>query len=308
MIAVLILYMLFASTFTLGKLALEVVDPLFFVASRMLLGGGLLLGYQYLFNRSRWQFAIKDWALFLQLMCFHMFLAFALEFWALQYVIPSKACLIYNISPFITALFAYFLLNEKMNAQKWLGLCIGFAGLIPLLMSLSPSEEILGSLFKISWPELALFGAVTSSVYGWMLFKQAMNAGYSSVMVNGVAMLGGGVCALATSFATEGIPLLRMPLHGDTTTFGSLTPLVYYIGYTLLLILIANIICYNLYGSLLKRYSATFLSFAGATCPLFAALFDWYFLGIVVGWHFFATAALTSLGLYIFYQKELSKQ
>ena len=307
MFLVLLLYMLFASTFTLGKLALEVFDPIFFVASRMLLGGALLLGYQYLCNRTQWKFNLKDWALFAQLAFFHMFLAFALEFWALQYVIPSKACLIYNTSPFITALFAYFLLHERMNYQKWIGLLIGFIGMGPLLMSMSPGEDIMGSFLRLSWPELAVLGAVTSSVYGWMLFKRAMNVGYSPVMVNGLAMLGGGVCALGFSIATEGVPLLRVPLHGDTTTFGSLTPLVYYCGYTLLLILIANIVCYNLYGFLLRRYSTTFLSFAGVTCPLFAALFDWMLLGVTVGWHFFATSALTSLGLYIFYQKELSE-
>lgn len=305
MVAVLILYMLFASTFTLGKLALEIVDPLFFIASRMLIGGTLLLGYQYWFNRQNWLLRWNDTLLFGQLSIFHMFLPFALEFWALQYVNPSKACLIYNLSPFITALFAYCILSENMNRQKWAGLLIGFMGMIPLLLSFSPQEDVLGSFMQLSLPELALLGAVTSSVYGWMLFKRGMQTGYSPVMINGVAMVGGGIVSLGTSLVTEGIPLLRMPAYGAIPSLGMWSPIIYYLGYTLILIVIANIICYNLYGSLLKRYSATFLSFAGATCPLFAALFDWFFLGISVGWHFFATAALTSLGLYIFYQKEL---
>ena len=42
--------------------------------------------------------------------------------------------------------------------------------------------------------------------------------------------------------------------------------------YSFALVIIANIIGYNLYGYLLSRYSATFLSFAGFMTPLFAAL------------------------------------
>ena len=74
--------------------------------------------------------------------------------------------------------------------------------------------------------------------------------------------------------------------------------------YSLSLILIANIICYNLYGYLLSRYSPTFLSFAGFMTPLFAAFLGWLFLGEQVTWHFFATIGFVILGLYLFHEKK----
>jgi len=74
------------------------------------------------------------------------------------------------------------------------------------------------------------------------------------------------------------------------------------------LILIGNIICYNLYGKLLHRYSATTLSFFGCTTPLFAALFGWFWLREEVSPWFYVTALLVGVGLYIFYQEELKEE
>jgi drug/metabolite transporter (DMT)-like permease len=73
----------------------------------------------------------------------------------------------------------------------------------------------------------------------------------------------------------------------------------------LLLIAISNLICYNLYGYLLKKYSVTFVSFAGFITPLFTALFGWWYLGEVVTWPFYVSAIIVFAGLCIFNQEEL---
>jgi len=59
-----------------------------------------------------------------------------------------------------------------------------------------------------------------------------------------------------------------------------------------------------MYGYLLKQYSATFLSFAGFSTPLFAALFGWLFLSELVTFHFFVALGLLTVGLGIFYRDE----
>lgn len=311
MIAVFILYMLFASTFTFGKMALNYCDPIFFIAVRMLVGGTLLLGYCYFFNRVQWRWAKKDSWAYLQLMLFHIYCAFVLEFWALQYVNAAKACLIYNLSPFITALYAYFLFSERLTTQKWISLGIGFAGFLPILLVNMPLEFEFGTFFALSFPELALLGAVLSSAYGWIIMKELLNKNHSPVQANGIAMLGGGALAAFTSLIFEGTPRLKMPVMQDHPPqwiigfAGEYTSLLMFLWYTLLLIIIANIICYNLYGALLKRFSATFLSFAGFITPLFAAFYDWIFIGAAVGWPFFTSFFITFLGIYSFYYQEL---
>lgn len=316
MILILILYMLLASTFTLGKAALDYAAPIFFIGLRMSIAGIVLLGYLYFFNRKSWKFSLKDIRSFVYITLFHIYLSYTLEFWALQYVASAKACFLYNLSPFITVLFSYFMFSEKMTRRKWLGLTIGFLGFLPVLIADAPAENSVGSFFFLSLPELCLLASAICAVVGWVTMKQLVSEKqYSPIMINGIGMFFGGIAALATSFLLEGKPALKFP-PGCTkcfigSAFLSKEFLYSYAGgifmlgiYTVILILIANIIFYNLYGFLLKKYSATFMSFVGFTCPLFAALFGWLFRGEAVSWPFFISVFIVFWGLYLFYNEE----
>ncbi|HEV2602013.1 MAG TPA: DMT family transporter [Candidatus Babeliales bacterium] len=309
MILILILYMLLASTFTIGKAVLQYIQPIFFIAVRMILSGGLLLGYAYLFDRSHWRFRKQDLWAFLKLATFHIYCAFIFEFLALRTMLSAKACLLYSFSPFITALFSYLIFREQLRLRQIIGLIIGFIGFIPVLASCAMSEGT--SFLCISSAELLLLLSVVSSVYGWILLKEAIDiGGYSPVMANGCSMLLGGIAALCTSLLYEGMPVLYRDV---TDTQGPLESLFHgtvdgaiIVGiYTILLILIANVVFYNLYGYLLMQYSMTLLSFAGFTCPLFAAFYGWLFLGEVISSSFIISLISVIVGLTLFYQQEL---
>jgi len=71
------------------------------------------------------------------------------------------------------------------------------------------------------------------------------------------------------------------------------------------LILVANIIFYNFYGFLLKKYTPTFLSLVGLLGPAFTAFLGWIFLGEKAGWEFFVSLAMVMVGAIIFYLDEL---
>ena len=306
MILVLLLYVLFASTFTLGKLALLYLPPIFFVAVRMLAGGVLLLGYLYWFNRSSWRFEKRDIGYFAQVSLFLMYIAFVAEFWAMQFVSAAKACLLYNLSPFVTALLAYFLLKDRLSKKQWVGLVIGFLGFIPIIISQPGLESLTPHWGAFSMPELFLLLSVMASCYGWIVMKLLVSErGYSPVMVNGVAMFWAGVFSLITSFAVEGKPVLLTASKG----FYGLSPYEYSMAMAAfsvaLIILISQVVCFNLYAYLLKTYSVVFIAFAGFTTPLFAALYDVVLFREVVPMAFFATVSLVAVGLYIFYQDEL---
>lgn len=296
-----ILYALFASVFTIGKVGLEVAQPFFFVGSRMLLAGFLMLTYQAFFQRqslaailtARWSALSK----LLQLALFNIYLTNVFEFWGLKYLTSYKTCFIYSFSPFFSALLAYFSLKEKMSPKKWAGLLIGFIGFLPILLNETSEEMQTGLLFYFSWAELAVVGAAFSSVYGWILLKYLVKEeGYSPIAVNGFSMSIGGGLALLHSLLVEQwnpIPVTSLPT---------------FLECTLALILISNLICYNLYGYLLKRFSATFLSFAGFITPLFSALFGWYYLSEILVWPFFFSSLVVFSGLFIFYQEELKQE
>lgn len=308
MIFVIILYLLFASTFTLGKAALLYVPPFLFIGVRMVLAGTLLLGYYRFIAQQKITVQKKDYSLFARIILFHIFCAYTLEYWALEHVTSAKACLLYNLSPFVTALFSYFLYAERLTYRQVCGLIVGFLGFIPILIAQSPAEQLSWHIGLFSCYEMALIASVIASAYGWMVMKSLINKKYSFILVNGIGMTGGGVLALVLSLLREGTPTMHevpVVLPQLVATCGVLGERLIMCGaYSVALIIIANIICYNLYGYLLSRYSATFLSFSGFMTPLFAALLGWLFLNEQVTWHFFATIGLVVFGLYLFHERK----
>lgn len=296
MFYVLLLYGLFASVFTIAKTGLEYTQPLFFVGTRMLLAGVILLGYQKLVNKQSFSFDNQTWRRIFRLSLFNIYLTNVFEFWGLKYLTSFKTCFIYSLSPFISALFSYLMFAEKMNYKKWLGFLIGFVGFLPILMTHTATEEQTGHLLFFSWAEISVMVATVCGVYGWIVLRQLVNKNnLSPLTANGLSMLIGGVFALSHSYVAEDwnpVPVTNYAVFIDCA---------------LALIIISNLVCYNLYGVLLKRYSATFISFAGLTTPLFTALFGWFFLGEVVTWPFYLSFFIVFLGLFLFDQEELKQ-
>lgn len=289
-----LLFALFASVFTIAKTGLDYTQPFFFVGSRMLLAGAVMLVFQFFYHRE--QFTISKGSLWrvVRLALFNIYLTNVFEFWGLKYLTSFKTCFIYSLSPFASALLSYVIFSEKLSLKKWIGLIVGFSGFIPILLTQTASEEQTGHLFFLSWAEISVMAAAVSSVYGWILLSQLVKEnGYSPFMANGLSMTLGGGMALTHSLVAE---------TWDPVPVVEWLP---FIACACALILISNLICYNLYGWLLKRYSATFMSFAGFTTPLFTAFFGWIYLGEVVTWPFYLSAVIVFSGLLIFYQQEL---
>jgi drug/metabolite transporter (DMT)-like permease len=311
---VIILYFFFASTFTFAKAALDYAPPLFLVAVRFLIAGLVLLSYYYT-TSSSWSIKKRDYGLFVQAILFTFYLSFATDVWALQYISSAKACLIYNVAPFVTALLMYGLYGKKITSKQAVALLVAFVAFIPLLNSFSDSKSVCNVFF---YAEIVLFISVIMACYGWIVLKQlVVDKNYSSVFVNGVGLTAGGIIALVHALIVEGLPTIYS--HGAyqppllLQTMQKIVGATYldigmFVLYTLLLVLIAHIFCYNLYAHLLKKYSPTFLSLAGALTPLFAAFLGWIFLDEHLSWQFFATIIAVSLALFIFYKDELQRE
>jgi drug/metabolite transporter (DMT)-like permease len=268
MYLVFLLYGLFASVFTISKTGLQYTEPFFFVGSRMALAGILLLGYQFFFNRAQFTLRKEHLFLFIGLAFFNIYLTNVLEFWGLQYLTSFKTCFIYSLSPFASALLSFLIFTERLSLKKWFGLLIGVAGILPAMLTQTTLEERAGQFLFFSWAEISVVGAAFCSVLGWILLKQLVTKeGYSPLMANGFSMLLGGFLSLGHSYAIENwhpIPVVEFLPFFECTLF---------------LIIVSSLICYNLYGYLLTRYSATFISLAGLSTPLFTALFGRLFLG-----------------------------
>ncbi len=292
------MYAVWSTVFSFGKAVLGYAPPLFLTASRMLLGGLLLLGFLALSKPRLLQLQKKQWISIIFLAIFSIYLTNILEFWGLQYLSAAKTCFIYSLSPFFAALFSYFHFKERMNLRKWIGMGIGFLGFIPVIMTQTGSEDLfhIGGFFTL--PTLAIMGAALFSVYGWVLLRLTVkDQEISPVMANGGSMLIGGLFALVHSFFVDA----WHPIPVASPHVPSFLQNVFFMT------LLYNVVCYNLYGLMLKRFTATFLSFVGLLSPIFASLSGWLFLDEPISWVIFLSTAIVSVGLGIVYYAELKQ-
>lgn len=293
MFLVVLLYAFLALTFVFAKKTLAFSHPFFLVGFRMIIAGLILLSYQKFFSKQPFTIQKSDYGLFFKVALFHIYFSFMFDLWAMQYLTAIKTTMIYSATPFIAAILSYFLLKERLSWQKVLGIVIGVGGLIPILILQTGNTGGFKELAFISIPEIVLFLAVISGAYAWFLVKELMNKGYGLGMINGVAMLVGGIMSFFTAGVVEGFahPVSNWPS---------------FLFWLALLILTANIIVYNFYGWLLRFYSITFIMFAGFLSPTFGTFYEWLFFGGKITWHYFVSLALIAFGLYIFYRDELS--
>jgi drug/metabolite transporter (DMT)-like permease len=289
-----LLYFIWSLAFPIGKKLVEFSPPLFLTGSRMVLGGGFLFLYMTLFQRKSFKkIPFIGWIALSLLAFFSIFLTNILEFWSLQYLSSAKTCFLYSFSPFLTAVLSYIHFNEKMTLKKGLGISVGTLGFFPVLIAEDKGSFV--SLFSISLPELAMFGAVFFAVYGWILLRILVKDNQiSPPLANAISMgLGGIISIIASLFIDSWSPI---PIkEGSRFTFTALL---------FLLTFISNGICYNLYGYLLKKYTATFLSFFGLLSPIFTSIHGFLILNEPISPTILLSTAIVFLGLFLVYSED----
>jgi len=258
----------------------------------MFLAGLALLTYQYFSPRQHFQIKAKDFWYYIQIIFFSIYINYILRFLALRDLSSAKTSFLFSLTPFISAIYTYIFFKEKITRKQFIGLIIGFLGIIPILITMSPVEHKINKLLFFSWQECAIFLSIACNCYGWIVMRKLVHKkNYSPLMVNGITMAAGGLLALITSYFLEGPVNITHPKQ--------------FITGLIVIIIVSNIICHNLYGYLLKIYTPTFLSFAGFLMPVFTTLYSIVFLDETITWHFYLSSIIVLCGLLLFYQEEL---
>ena len=296
MIGVIVLNFLFAVNLILRKVVLDFAQPIFFQGVRLTGAGVVLLGYLYFYHRPLLRFKRKDIGLFFQAALFFAYFAYVLSVITLDDLSSARFAFMFNLSPFITAIICYFHLHEKLNRKEIISLIIGFIGFMPLVFV--GQQEGIESASFLSVAGLQLFFSTVAYAYGWIVVSQLVKKeNYSPFLVTGIAFFCGGMATLLTSFIFE-----------NWLTVAPVTNILKFTSYIILVIFISEIIASNMYAALLKRYSATFLSFAGFLYPLFSALLGWFFLQEKITYNFFISAIIVGLALYLFQRAEKARE
>lgn len=287
-----LMYAFFGMSFVIGKKTLQYVSPFFMTGFRMILASILLLALQYLVDRKKIISPKGFWPEILLLSVFNIYLTNILEFWGLKYLSCYQTCYVYSLSPFLAAIISYFALKEKLGPYKIGGLLLAFIGFFPLLIYKEASE---GKKFYVSLPEWALLGAVVATVTGWIVMRKLVYKNHFPIfMANSYSMFIGGALAFLTSWIFEGfypVPVLNWS---------------FFISGTLIITLINNLIGYNLYAFLTKKFTVTLMSFIGFVTPLLTAFFGWLFLGESTTLFFFISYGIVLIGFFLFSKEELA--
>lgn len=287
MILIFILYAIFAASFTIAKILLGYMSPVLLIAVRMTLAGCLLLAMQIVIYKKFVRIPLKMIPWWIGFSTIHIFIPYITEFIALQSISASCSALIYNLTPFVASFFSYLYFGEKMTRQKWAGFAIGFSGIAWFIASQSNFCVDVNGAYALVLLSV-IFGAL-----GWIYVRKMMLQGYQPLMINGIAMLLAGIESFAFAYIWE--PNATLP-------WGYMLEFVFWM---VMIILLTNVIYYNLYARLLKQYTVTLLSFMGCIIPLFTAFFDWLLLGAAVTHHFLIALVVAGYGVYLFYQEEL---
>ncbi|NGX40283.1 MAG: S-adenosylmethionine/S-adenosylhomocysteine transporter [Candidatus Anoxychlamydiales bacterium] len=292
------LFAMWSSCFAIGKMAIFSSTPLFFTAIRMLFASILILGFMLLKKKSQLKVSKKQLGAICLLAILSMYLNNALEFYGLKYISASKTCFIYSLTPIFAAILSYFHFKEKLTPMKILGMAVALLGIIPVFFMQSGSEKLNSSFFHLSLPEIAVIAAVFLSVYGWILLRKLVkDNAVSPLTANGIGMLLGGIFAITHSLILDKwTPIPVAAGHSGAFIQG----IVFYT-------IISNVICYNLYGYLLKRFTATFMSFVGLLSPIFASFSEWILLKTPPSPLILGSTCVIIFGLWLVYKAELKQ-
>jgi drug/metabolite transporter (DMT)-like permease len=147
--------------FTSIKLTQDQIGPYFTVWGPMLLSTIFLAPFVLKdFTKKGKQF--KDLIIFVQLALLGAFPAQVLMTWGTQYSMASNAAILTLCLPVITAIFAFLMLNEKMNRIRWISFIIAIIGVI--LCSTGDIKSLdFGSKYAIG--NILIFIAIVGNSY-----------------------------------------------------------------------------------------------------------------------------------------------
>jgi ribosomal protein L21 len=268
---------IWSSTWVAIKIGLEDCPPLLGAGIRFAFAGLLLLGIAAARRRS----LRTDGRLTAILALLPFALAYGLVYWGEQYIPSGLAAVLFGILPLYTALLGAVLLpDEPLRARLVVGILVAIGGLALAFAESADAGD----------PELALAGAAAlalaplGSALGNIAQKLRARS-LEAVVLNGWAMLGGGLALLAVSGLGENWSELAL----SAETLGSIAYLavagsaVTFVGLTLLL----------------RHISAQAMSFLALLLPFGALVFGAVLYGEDITLRALGGAALVGAGLLV---------
>lgn len=242
----------------LMKEALDYMGPLTFVGLRCLVGAITLLPIAFWMNSRRTiPYRYKD---YLIIGIFQTTAMFALIIYGMKYVTAGKSAVFLYTMPVWTSFLVHFLVKDKLSLSKWLGLVLGFAGIIFILGWDTLAEQNP----RIVFGEFLIILAAISWAIANIIMKQRL-PGEKPYTVTAFQLLFGSLILIALAAGTEDVQAIEL------TTYS-----VYILLFTGV---IASAINFSVWFYLIKNIDINITTFSSMMVPVFGLIFDRLLLG-----------------------------
>jgi drug/metabolite transporter (DMT)-like permease len=277
--------LLWASAFSVAKLAIADCPPLIVLTARFLLAGVVILGAAAFFG-VRLRLSRRELLLFALLGIANQAVYLGLSYVGIRGTSSGLAALVISANPVLTAVLAVAFLNERMTWRKAIGLLFGVAGVAFVVES-----RMAGGVDHPVGVAL-LLAALVSLVGGTILYKKFAPSGGLWVG-NGVQSLAAGLATLPFAFAFENV--------GDIVPSWRLAASLAYLA------LFVSIFAYLLWFHLLNVSGATAASAYHFMMPPLGLLFGWLLLGEQVALTDLIGIVPVAIGIYLVTRRASSR-
>jgi drug/metabolite transporter (DMT)-like permease len=269
--------LLWASAFSVAKLAIADCPPLLVLTARFLIAAVVVLGAAALY-RVPWNLSRRDIAIFALLGIANQAAYLGLSYVGIESISSGLAALVISANPVLTAVLAAVFLNERMTWRKVAGLLLGVGGVAFIVESRLAGgvEHPVGIAFTIA--------ALVSLVGGTILYKTFAPRG-GLWIGNGVQSLSAGLATLPFAFSFENVADI-MP------SWRFLASLAY-------LALFVSVFAYVIWFHLLNVSGATAASSYHFMMPPLGMLFGWLLLGEHVALSDLLGIVPVAIGIYL---------
>ncbi len=274
-----------AVNYIVARLAPGVVAPHMLALFRWSLAGLILAAFAWPELLARRATLLRHAWHYLVLGALGMWICGAWVYVAARSTSATNIALIYALSPVFIALISALWLRERLGAVQWLGIALGFAGLVHVVI-------------KGQWSGLAQVQLVPGDA--WMLACTVSWTAYSillrrwptdlSPLARLVLIIAGGLLPLLPAAMIEswsGLPLTQT-LWGWPTA-----ALIVAAG------LMPGAAAYLAYGTLQKALGPARAALTLYLSPLYAAVAAWALLGEPIAWYHAVGAAVMLPGIYL---------
>jgi drug/metabolite transporter (DMT)-like permease len=274
--AYILVCLIWGSTWMAIKIGLADSPPFQTAALRFLVALTVVLTLVYV-RKLRLPTHWRDWVRIGYPGFFLFGINYAIVYFAEQFISSSLTAVLFGSLPFWVALLSLWLLkNERLPRLAWMGIGLGFAGVV--LISYD-QLQVSGDLFTGS--VLSLVGCI-SAAFGTVVYKRSHTGG--NILVT-----------IAVQMIFGSLLLVPLALIFESPDDFRLTPAT--IGSILYLALVGTVTAFMLYFWLLKRLKAVSVALSSFITPIVAILIGVVMFGETFSTHEAAGAALVLSGV-----------